>query len=259
MNRHPGRASWAVAKRYADRTAAQSAGITIDQPGQQESVRITRLALVPGPDIEIATQITPDNQAEIELSAIGGSRYATFVDGAFTPGADFVLAWTDVTVYSSGGLSYPIADGSLIGTRDTQYYVVWNTEAHHDISPSPPDVLTIVSNAEAAASDLANHRIIGLYDTVDADTAGTWWPLVGGRRGPHVASNTLTSGSIVSTHLSDECVTWLPGVLPLNTLAPPVDTVNFNGQQASALVLENRTSDPVNPTTGQLWIRVDLP
>jgi hypothetical protein len=44
----------------------------------------------------------------------------------------------------------------------------------------------------------------------------------------------------------------------LDTFADPVAAVGFNGQQALAFVIENRTSDPGSPVTGQIWIRTDL-
>jgi hypothetical protein len=44
----------------------------------------------------------------------------------------------------------------------------------------------------------------------------------------------------------------------LDTFADPVASVGFNGQQALAFVIENRTSDPGSPVTGQIWIRTDL-
>jgi len=44
----------------------------------------------------------------------------------------------------------------------------------------------------------------------------------------------------------------------LNTCDPPDGAVAFNGQQATALVVENRTSDPSTPVDGQIWLRTDL-
>jgi hypothetical protein len=44
----------------------------------------------------------------------------------------------------------------------------------------------------------------------------------------------------------------------LNAIAAPVGSVNFNDQQALAFRIENRTSDPVSPSLGQIWLRTDL-
>ena len=44
----------------------------------------------------------------------------------------------------------------------------------------------------------------------------------------------------------------------LDDVAPPVAAVSFAGQQATSFVIENRTSDPGAPATGQLWLRTDL-
>ena len=47
-------------------------------------------------------------------------------------------------------------------------------------------------------------------------------------------------------------------LIRLDQLPVPAASVNFNGQQATSFRVENRTSDPVSPTTGQVWLRTDL-
>lgn len=44
----------------------------------------------------------------------------------------------------------------------------------------------------------------------------------------------------------------------LNELGLPILSVNFNNQEAINFRVENRTSDPVAPEVGRLWIRTDL-
>jgi len=44
----------------------------------------------------------------------------------------------------------------------------------------------------------------------------------------------------------------------LDELDPPTTAVSFNDQQATSFRIENRTSDPVSPTVGQIWLRTDL-
>lgn len=46
--------------------------------------------------------------------------------------------------------------------------------------------------------------------------------------------------------------------LTLDAILAPVASVNFNDQQATSFRIENRTSDPVSPTVGQIWLRTDL-
>lgn len=46
--------------------------------------------------------------------------------------------------------------------------------------------------------------------------------------------------------------------LLLNDLGDPTAAVDFAQQQALQFRVENRTSDPVSPAVGQLWIRTDL-
>lgn len=44
----------------------------------------------------------------------------------------------------------------------------------------------------------------------------------------------------------------------LNACDVPDGAVDFNGQQATSLVVENRTDDPGTPVDGQIWLRTDL-
>ena len=44
----------------------------------------------------------------------------------------------------------------------------------------------------------------------------------------------------------------------LNSNDPADGPVDFAKQEATALVIENRTSDPVSPAIGQIWLRTDL-
>lgn len=44
----------------------------------------------------------------------------------------------------------------------------------------------------------------------------------------------------------------------LDTIPAPVASVDFAQQQALNFVIENRTSDPGSPVSGQIWLRTDL-
>jgi len=44
----------------------------------------------------------------------------------------------------------------------------------------------------------------------------------------------------------------------INELASPDGAVNFNQQQVTSMVIENRTSEPDTPVDGQIWLRTDL-
>ncbi len=46
--------------------------------------------------------------------------------------------------------------------------------------------------------------------------------------------------------------------LSLDGLAPPEGDVNFAQQQATGFRIENRTSDPISPALGEIWLRTDL-
>lgn len=44
----------------------------------------------------------------------------------------------------------------------------------------------------------------------------------------------------------------------LDTFANPVAAMDFAQQEARQFVIENRTSDPGAPATGEIWLRTDL-
>ena len=44
----------------------------------------------------------------------------------------------------------------------------------------------------------------------------------------------------------------------LNSCSSPDAAVDFNQQEATGLIIENRTSDPSSPVDGQIWLRTDL-
>lgn len=44
----------------------------------------------------------------------------------------------------------------------------------------------------------------------------------------------------------------------LNQLTAPTGSVQFSQQQALQFRVENRTSDPSSPATGEIWFRTDL-
>lgn len=50
----------------------------------------------------------------------------------------------------------------------------------------------------------------------------------------------------------------MPATTTLDAIPTPVASVEFDQQQALQFVIENRTSDPVSPVPGQLWLRTDL-
>lgn len=84
-------------------------------------------------------------------------------------------------------------------------------------------------------------------------------------RFPHgVAPSSPTNGDLWTTTLGVfnrvNGVTWEMASLltRLDQFAAPTASVSFNDQQALSFRIENRTSDPVSPTVGQIWLRTDL-
>jgi len=83
---------------------------------------------------------------------------------------------------------------------------------------------------EAAASGISD----GDKGDIVVSSSGAVWTV----------EPTVISGAIASATLDD--------------LAAPVASVDFAQQQALQFVIENRTSDPGSPATGQIWLRTDL-
>jgi len=70
------------------------------------------------------------------------------------------------------------------------------------------------------------------------------------KQGEQVAHSDLVGGGETAKHSH--------AAPKLSDCAVPDAAVNFNQQQATSLVIENRTSDPGSPVDGQIWLRTDL-
>lgn len=69
----------------------------------------------------------------------------------------------------------------------------------------------------------------------------------------------LADGVYGEITVSGSGLTWtVDKGITLDEWAAPVASVDFAQEQAVQFVIENRTSDPGSPVTGQLWIRTDL-
>ena len=66
-------------------------------------------------------------------------------------------------------------------------------------------------------------------------------------QGQPVAHNDLVASGVTALHKHT-----------LNSSDPATGPVDFAKNQATALVIENRTSDPGTPVDGQIWLRTDL-
>ncbi len=66
-------------------------------------------------------------------------------------------------------------------------------------------------------------------------------------QGEPVAHNDLVNAGVTNLHKHT-----------LNSSDPATGPVDFAKNQATALVIENRTSDPGTPVDGQIWLRTDL-
>lgn len=65
-------------------------------------------------------------------------------------------------------------------------------------------------------------------------------------------------GTVITIDVGAVGITELDASVTLDAIADPVASVDFAQQQALQFVIENRTSDPGSPVSGQLWLRVDL-
>ena len=105
------------------------------------------------------------------------------------------------------------------------------------------------------------------------DSAGAVQPLAGGGgggaptgatyltlslNGSLTAERVLTAGNAITFADTGANGTLTVSVNTLDTVPQPVASVQFNQQQALQFRVENRTSDPASPATGQIWLRTDL-
>ena len=123
--------------------------------------------------------------------------------------------------------------------------------AAHESAPDPhPTYLTAAEGAAAfeplgvVAGAIAAHESAPdphpTYLTA-AEGAATFAALSHG----HVAADVSDFDTQVRTNRLDQ-------------MAAPSASVSFADQQATSFRVENRTSDPSSPTTGQIWLRTDL-
>jgi hypothetical protein len=67
---------------------------------------------------------------------------------------------------------------------------------------------------------------------------------------------TIDSGAVDATEVANLAATVQ--AYTLDTFANPVASLDFAQQQTLQFVIENRTSDPGSPVSGQIWLRTDL-
>lgn len=124
----------------------------------------------------------------------------------------------------------------------------------------------------AAKEDSSSAKEDGviLWDRVNQEpvvsVSGAWVALGGGGvsdgdKGDITVSGggtvwTVDSGAIDATEVANLATTVQ--AYTLDTFANPVASMDFAQQQTLQFVIENRTSDPGSPVSGQMWLRVDL-
>jgi hypothetical protein len=67
---------------------------------------------------------------------------------------------------------------------------------------------------------------------------------------------TVDSGAITAAEIPNLATTVQ--TYTLDTFANPVASMDFAQHQTLQFVIENRTSDPGSPVSGQIWLRTDL-
>lgn len=137
-------------------------------------------------------------------------------------------------------------------------------------------VVTLAKQADLAANSIVGNNT-GAPATPMALTASQAKTLLAIAAGDVSGLGTLAtqngtfSGTSSGTNTGDQTITLTGPVTgsgtgsfattiaaTLDTIPAPVASVGFNDQQATSFRVENRTSDPGSPTTGQLWLRTDL-
>jgi hypothetical protein len=131
-----------------------------------------------------------------------------YVDGTITPQAGSDLDFSSVKVYASGDLTaHDVNDQTFDGSRDTEYYVYWDSEQWEDDDSTGTSDMNITTNYADLIADTQNHYLIGVYDTTsqagiaDGDVIGTWSPLwMGGTviDGARINTGTITADEIAA-------------------------------------------------------------
>jgi len=95
----------------------------------------------------------------------------------------------------------------------------------------------------------------GDYGDVVVSAAGTVWSIDTATAASYRARASHTGTQLAAT-ISNLATTVQ--AYTLDAFADPVAAVDFGQQQALRLRIENRTSDPGAPATGEIWLRTDL-
>jgi hypothetical protein len=104
---------------------------------------------------------------------------------------------------------------------------------------------------------------LALLQDLAAVAGGTAsWGTITGTLSSQTDLNTALSGkaATVHTHTASQVTDLATTVqaYTLDTFANPVASMDFAQQQSLQFVIENRTSDPGSPVTGQIWLRTDI-
>ena len=143
------------------------------------------------------------------------------------------VAWADVTgkpsTFAPSAHTHPTSEVTGLDTA---------------LSGKQP-LATVLTNTTAAFTTAQETKLAGIAAgaTVNASDAS-------------LRDRATHTGTQAASTISDLATTVQ--AYTLDAFADPVAAVNFNGQQALAFRLENRTSDPGSPATGQMWLRTDL-
>lgn len=105
----------------------------------------------------------------------------------------------------------------------------------------------------------------GTYSLWVNTTGSTVWQQIDGANKAlsNLASVAINESLISDTDNTDDLGSatkefkdlYIDGLAYIDQLGEDLD---FNGKQAVGLLIENKTSDPTSPVTGQIWFRTDI-